>query len=73
MFQWHASDRERHQVRKPAWWVLYAISLALVGAVGLLELNIPPGSVRTVLECAVVIFGFGLMLFWCHCNRAPWM
>jgi hypothetical protein len=31
MFQSHVSDR-RHQVRKPAWWMLYAIGLFLVGA-----------------------------------------
>jgi hypothetical protein len=73
MFQLHASDRPRHQLRKPAWWMLYTVGFALVGAVGSLELNVPPGAVRTVLECAAVIFGFGLMLFWRHCNRARWM
>ena len=46
----------------------------MVGPVqGLLERYIPPGPARTVLECAVVILGFGLMLFWRRCNRARWM
>lgn len=73
MFQLDVSHRSRHQVRKPAWWMLYAIGILLVGAIGLLERDLPPGTARTVLECAVVVLGFGLMLFWCHFNRAHWM
>jgi hypothetical protein len=73
MLQLYVSERAGHQVRKPTWWMLYASVLFLVGAVGWLELTVPSGAVRTVLECAVVILGFGLMLFWRHRNRARWM
>jgi len=73
MLDIEAYDRSRHAARKPAWWALYTIGFLLVGAEGLLERYIPPGPARTVLECAVVILGFGLMLFWRRCNRARWM
>jgi hypothetical protein len=73
MFQPNVSDRSRHQVRNPAWWALNIIGILTIGALGLLELDVPPGAVRTVLECAVVVLGFGLMLFWRRCNHARWM
>ena len=73
MLDIEAYDRLRHGPKQPAWWALYTIGLLLVGAVGLLERYIPPGPARTVLECAVVILGFGLMMLWRRCNRARWM
>ena len=30
------------------------------------------GPTRTVIECAVVILAFGLMLVWRHFNRSRW-
>lgn len=54
------------------WWTLYTIALCLSAGIGLLEVYIPAGAGRTVLECAVVV-AFGLMLVWRHCNRARWM
>jgi len=67
-----AYDTSRHTLRKPAWWALYMIGILAVGSVGLLERYVPPGPARTVLECAAVFFGLGLMLLWRHCNRARW-
>jgi len=51
---------------------LYLVGLLLVGGVGLLERVLPDRPLRTVLECAVVILAFGLMLVWRRCNRARW-
>jgi len=67
-----AYDRSRHALRKPAWWPLYLVGLLMVGGVGLLERVLPDSPLRTVLECAVVILAFGLMMVWRHCNRARW-
>jgi len=66
-------ERTRTRRTEPAWWTLYTIALCLVSGIGLLEVYIPAGAARTALECAVVIAAFGLMLFWCRCNRAHWM
>jgi hypothetical protein len=73
MFELQAYDMARHVRRKPAWWLLYIIGVVLVGGIGLIERFVPAGSARTVLECAVVIVAFGLMLLWRCCNRARWM
>ncbi len=73
MFEIDAYDSSRHRLRKPTWWLLYLIGSLLVGGVGLVEGSVPAGPLRTVLECAVVIVAFGLMLAWRHCNRARWM
>ena len=73
MFDLGAYDRSRNLAKKPAWLALYAIAATLIGAMGLLERYVPPGPARTVRECAVVLLGFGLMLFWRHCNRARWL
>jgi hypothetical protein len=72
-FELEAYDRSRPVVRKPAWWALYTIALGLAVAIGLLEVYIPAGAARTVLECAVVVLAFSLMLFWRRGNRARWM
>ena len=72
MLQLEAYDSSRHVRRQPAWWLLYLIGFLLVGGVGALDRFLPASPVRTVLECAVVILAFGLMLVWRHCNRARW-
>ena len=72
MLELQAYDRAQHSLRKPAWWCLYLIGLLLVGGVGVLERVLPDGPTRTVLECAIVLTAFGLMLLWRRCNRARW-
>ena len=56
--------------KKPAWWLLYAIGLLLIGLIGLVEATVPRGGLRTVLEIALVIVMFGLMAIWVRHNRA---
>ena len=62
----------RHDWRntKPAWSLLYVIVLFQAGLVALIEVAVPPGALRTILESAVVIAAFGLMLLWRRLNRA---
>ena len=60
-------------MKQPMWWLLYVIGFLLVVGVGLVERYVPAGPLRTVLECAVVIVAFSLMLAWRHVNRARWM
>ena len=62
----------RHDGRdtRPAWSLLYVIALFQVGLVALIEVSVPPGALRTTLESAVVVAGFGLMLMWRRLNRA---
>ena len=62
----------RHDWRdtKPAWSLLYVIVLLQAGLVALIEVSVPPGALRTMLESAVVVAAFGLMLMWRRLNRA---
>jgi len=46
------------------------IVLFQAGLVALIEVSVPPGALRTILESAVVIAAFGLMLMWRRLNRA---
>ncbi len=55
---------------KPAWSLLYVIVLLQTGLLAVIEVSIPPGALRTALESAVVVAGFGLMLMWRRLNRA---
>jgi hypothetical protein len=55
---------------KPAWWLLYVVGLLLVGGLTLVEVSVPAGGARTVLECFVVVSAFGLMSLWRRRNRA---
>jgi hypothetical protein len=54
---------------KPTWWLLYGIGLLLVALIGLLEIFLSAGALRTILESAAVIGAFGLMAIWLHHNR----
>jgi hypothetical protein len=54
---------------KPAWWQLYGLVVLLVSVIGVIEVSIPAGILRTILESADVVLAFGLMLVWCHHNR----
>jgi len=54
---------------KPTWWLLYGIGLLLVALIGLLEIFLSAGALRTILESATVIVGFGLMAIWLRHNR----
>jgi hypothetical protein len=55
---------------KPTWWLVYTIGLAMVGALVLVEAFVPEPGVRSALQIALVVVGFGLMIFWNRCNRA---
>jgi len=72
MLDLEAYDRSRHALRQPTWWLLYLIGFLLVSGIGVLERYLPDSVGRTVLECAVVVLAFGLMLLWRHSNRARW-
>ncbi len=54
---------------KPAWWQLYGLGVILVALIGFIEVSVPTGTLRTVLESAAVVLGFGLMLVWRRHNR----
>jgi hypothetical protein len=54
---------------KPTWWLLYAIGLSLAGMLVLVEVFVAEEGVRSVLQIAVVVLGFGLMAFWTRRNR----
>jgi len=54
--------------RNARWWLLYALSLLLVGLFGAVEVFVPTGGLRGILQ-VVVMTGFGLMALWVKCNR----
>ena len=54
---------------RPTWWLLYGIGLLLVALIGLLEIFLSAGALRTILESATVIGAFGLMAIWLRHNR----
>jgi hypothetical protein len=54
---------------KPAWWLLYAIWLLMGGLLALVEMFVPSGGLRSILQIAVVIMSFGLMARWVRHNR----
>jgi hypothetical protein len=54
---------------KPTWWLLYAIGLSLVGVLALVERFVPAGGLRSILQIAAVVVGFGLLAFWNRRNR----
>src|SRR5207247_8739421 len=54
---------------KPAWWLLNAIGLLLLGLLALVEMFVQAGGLRGVLEIAVVIAIFRLMATWVRHNR----
>ena len=47
---------------KPTWWQLYGLGVLLVALIGAIEVGVSPGALRTILESAAVVLGFGLML-----------
>ena len=55
--------------RRPKWLLLYASGLLLVGLLALVEIFVPAGGLRGVLQVAVVMTGFGLMALWVRRNR----
>src|SRR5437667_12633041 len=54
---------------KPTWWQLYGLGVLLVALIGAIEVGVPPGALRTILESAAVILGFVLILIWRRHNR----
>ena len=38
--------------------------------IGVIEVDVPTGTLRTILESAAVVLAFGLMLVWRRHNRA---
>jgi hypothetical protein len=54
---------------KPAWWQLCGIRRCLVLLIAIVEANVPEGHLRTILDSAAVVIGFGLMLAWRRHNR----
>jgi len=54
---------------KPAWWLLNAIGLLLLGLLALVEMFVQAGGLRGVLEIAVVIAILRLMATWVRHHR----
>ena len=54
---------------KPTWWQLYGLGVLLVALIAAIEVGVPPGALRTILESVAVVLGFGLMLVWRRHNR----
>jgi len=55
---------------KPLWWQLYGLGVLLVALIDVIEVDVPTGTLRTILESAAVILAFGFMLVWRRHNRA---
>jgi hypothetical protein len=55
--------------KKPAWWLQYAIGLLMLGLLALVEMSVPAGGLRGVLQIAVAIAMFRLMAIWVRHNR----
>ncbi len=63
-------NMERHLVeQRPSWWLLYAVAAVMVGLVALVETSVAADGPRVMLEIAVVVTTFALMLRWVHANR----
>jgi hypothetical protein len=64
----HSTPRGRRPSR-PAWWLVYAIAVLFVAAVGLAEMLIDGQGLRKILEVVAVVAGFGLIGVWLRHNR----
>ena len=56
--------------RRPVWSLLYVIALLQAGLVALIEISVPPGALRTILESVVVVAALGAAMLWRRLNRA---
>jgi len=54
---------------KPRWPWLYAALTALIALLGVVEVGVPEGPVRRVLEILVTLGIFGVMALWVARNR----
>lgn len=54
---------------KPAWVWLYGIVTVMGGLLGVIEVTIPDGPARRVLECMATLAIFGAMALWVRANR----
>ena len=54
---------------KPAWGWLYGIVTVMCGVLGVVEIAIPDGPARRVLECVVTLALFGAMAVWVRASR----
>ena len=62
---------ERHLIeQRPTWWKLYAIMVVMLALVALVETSVAQEQSRIVLEIALVIAMFGLIMRWVRVNRA---
>jgi len=61
-------DGDEWRTTRATWWLLYLIGLLLVAAIGLVEVFVD-GGLRTMLETAVAVAGFGSIWVWLRSNR----
>src|SRR2546428_13165748 len=54
---------------KPAWWLLNAIGLLLLGLLALVEMFVQAGGLRGVLQIAVALAISRLIATWARLNR----
>jgi hypothetical protein len=55
--------------KRPTWWMLYVIGLALMILFLLADMYVSAGSLRSVIESALVIAAFASMSMWRRHNR----
>lgn len=54
---------------RPRWWLLYVIVMLALVTLGLVDLSVERGLLRTTLEAAATLAGFGLVRIWLRSNR----
>ena len=55
---------------RPRWNGLYALAGLLLAALAIVEALVARGAEQTVLECGLVLAGFGAIVGWTRRNRA---
>lgn len=59
--------------RKPSWWLLYAIVPLMIGAFAWNVFYGVRGTVGGIIDIAILVGGFGMMLVWVDANQgAMW-
>lgn len=56
--------------RKPSWWLLYAIVPLMIGAFAWNVFYGVRGTFGVIIDIAILVGGFGMMLVWVDANQA---
>ena len=68
---WRPEECTRGEWRnaRPCWLMLYLVAGLVVALVGLAEVFVDGDTLRTIVETALVVVGFGLLVAWVRFNR----